>query len=1165
MSHNMNLLRSQPVNVDEQVDDIEFQIVQWVAEDVEYEEAEDGDGYEDASKYVIKMYGVTKEGYSVSLNVLDFTPYFMIKVNRPVSKIFLQRIQEHVISSLPFRLRGSLVGVKVLKKKDFYGFHNHEQFTFLRFAFKSLKGFRAGIRIFQKEVRITGMDNRGVKYRLYESNIEPFLRFMHIRNISPTGWVRMNAKTYEVNDSVLPTTCQIDINSDWKVVNALERERLAPMIVASFDLECTSSHGDFPVARKDYRKVAFEMMQAYNDESIVSTSDIIEELPKIFLHDVPGKLSKVFIKDSGLYVARTELVERLTLKVKQCVDDLQTILKGKMIWREGKYMPVPVATKDEIVKTLTCKLGTRIEDSWNGIFPQLEGDSIIQVGTTVHNYGETECSFKHIITLGTCEPIDGVVVEVCETERELLLKWQKLIKALDPDVITGYNIFGFDMSYMYDRACELGVEASFCKLGKIADKSCEYKEKTLSSSALGDNLLKFIDMDGRVLIDIMKVVQRDHKLDSYKLDNVANHFMKMNKNDVSPNDIFRLQKGTAEDRKMIAEYCVQDCALCNKLMMKLEILANNIGMSNVCNVPLSYIFMRGQGVKIFSLVSKQCREEDFMIPTISKPFNPTEEELEDEDGYEGAIVLEPKQGIYLDDPVSVLDYASLYPSSMISENLSHDCIVMDPKYDNLPGVEYLDISYDIYEGLGDKKAKVGEKVCRFVQFPNNEKGVIPRILMKLLKARKDTRKKIEFQTVTLTDGTKYSGMVKEDGDTLKIAYLSGDPTVVPRACVLSMEETYGEFEKAVLDGLQVAYKVTANSLYGQIGAKTSPIYMKEIAACTTATGRKMITLARDYMLETYPGTDIIYGDTDSIFVKFPIKRSEDEELTNAEKIKRAWDMGVDASSRFKKLIKNPHDLEMEKVMFPFILFSKKRYCAYKYEGAEAKPKMNSMGIVLKRRDNANIVKKVYGGIIDIIMNDHDVQKSVDFLKENLETFVGGKYPLEDLVITKSLKAEYKDPSRIAHKVLAERMGERDPGNKPQVNDRIPFVYVQTNPLKKGEKLLQGNRIEHPNFIRQNNLKPDYEFYITNQIMKPVLQLYALILEDLEGYRKGRSYFDDVMTKLVKDKNGDVKKAKERWQDLREDEVKKIMFDPILNKVNNMKCGNRMITDFFRKT
>ena len=222
------------------------------------------------------------------------------------------------------------------------------------------------------------------------------------------------------------------------------------------------------------------------------------------------------------------------------------------------------------------------------------------------------------------------------------------------------------------------------------------------------------------------MVQRDHKLDSFKLDAVASHFIGCNKHDVSPNDIFRLQKGSAADRRVIAEYCVQDCELCNQLAAKLEIIANNAGMANVCSVPLSYIFMRGQGVKIFSLVARQCRKDGFLVPTRYKAADLEVEEEEEEEGYEGAIVLEPETGMYLEDPVSVLDYNSLYPSSMISENLSHDSLVIDPAYDSLPGVEYVNVCYDNYVGKGDEKRRVGETVCRFAQ--TQGKAVLPRIL-----------------------------------------------------------------------------------------------------------------------------------------------------------------------------------------------------------------------------------------------------------------------------------------------------------------------------------------------------------------------------------------------------------------------------------------------------
>ena len=1305
-----------------------------------------------------------------------------------------------------------------------------------------------------------------------------------------------------------------------------DKEKIAPILVASFDLECTSSHGDFPIARKNYAKVSYEMLQYFNahkhDDYIKDT--IQKELLKIFIPSSEGIFSKVFPKyedaSAGYKAAKIQDLEN---KIKKVMDELFTILTGRLNYKK----PLNVKTnyfgysnddnadeekgmdKDAIMIMLTQKLGDFDEEKgWIGIFPQLEGDQIIQIGTTTHCYGEKECNYKSILTLGSCDPIEGVEVIACESEKELLLKWRDLIIKLDPDVITGYNIFGFDMHYLYYRSKELGICTDFCKLGRLIGHKCEYVEKNLSSSALGDNLLKLIDMEGRVLIDVMKVVQRDHKLDSYKLDNVASHFMKMNKNDVHPSDIFKLQKGSSADRREIASYCVQDCALCNHLIMKLEILANNIGMSNVCNVPLAFIFMRGQGIKILSLVAKECRSDDFLIPTLSNFIRDNDSEVvADEEGYEGAIVLSPVAGIYTEDPISVLDYASLYPSSMISENLSHDSIILHKRYDNLPGIEYLDIVYDVYEKIDDKKVRTGEKTVRFAQFPNGEKGTIPKILMKLLRQRKETRKKIEFKTVIDVNDIEYKGLLKEKDNKVIITGLDGKSVETQKENVKSIEDTYDDFQKAVLDGLQLAYKVTANSLYGQCGAKTSSIYMKEIAACTTATGRKMILMAKDFIEKNYPA-ETVYGDsvtsytpilirhnnlikietieelskkygnnnwlkciengkqdkesceildvetwsdigwtkihrvirhelsdtkkiirvntysgivdvtddhsllkldkteispnnlqigdtllhspfpvinnncdvhsinearimgfftgdgscgnydcpsgkkyswalnnsdmklqefyknlceetysdlqwkildtlessgvyklvpksgenhggikhlvnkyrdmmyydkekivpvtilnasfeirksfwdglydadgdkegiitridqknqismamfnllgdslgyktslntridkmnifrlnltkntqrkdpnkikkiyevpysgfvydlttdnhhfqagigkmivhnTDSLFIRFDVKDSEGNPIKGKDAIMPSIKMAMDASKTFKQYLKPPHDLEYEKCFYPFILFSKKRYCAMKYEFDDQHCKFNSMGIVIRRRDNAQIVKYIYGGCIDIILKEHDIKKSIEFLKESLNNLIDNKFTLEDLVISKSLRSGYKDPTRIAHNVLAQRMADRDPGNKPQVSDRIPYVYIQVKE-EKGKTLLQGNRIEAPDFIKKNKLKPDYEFYINNQIMKPILQLYALILEDLEGYRKGKNYYSDMYPKLLKEKNDDEKKAKDRWHDLRETDVKALLFDPLLNKLNNKKNGLQDISKFFKK-
>jgi DNA polymerase elongation subunit (family B) len=233
-----------------------------------------------------------------------------------------------------------------------------------------------------------------------------------------------------------------------------------------------------------------------------------------------------------------------------------------------------------------------------------------------------------------------------------------------------------------------------------------------------------------------------------------------------------------------------------------------------------------------------------------------------------------------------------------------------------------------------------------------------------------------------------------------------------------------------------------------------------------------------------------------------------------------------------------------------------------YENDPYKGKRKSMGIVLKRRDNAPIVKDIYGGIIDILMKENDIEKAAEFLKSCLQNMVEEKYSIDKLVITKSLRSGYKNPAQIAHKVLADRIGRRDPGNKPSVGDRIPFVYIE-NPDKKA---LQGERIETPDYIKAEKVKINYAFYITNQIMKPVQQLFALVLEQMKDFKKKKGHTLRSWKKALEDLHAEYPepdKYKDKEDSLRNKEVKALLFDPYLRHTNNVKNGNSAISGFFK--
>lgn len=589
------------------------------------------------------------------------------------------------------------------------------------------------------------------------------------------------------------------------------------------------------------------------------------------------------------------------------------------------------------------------------------------------------------------------------------------------------------------------------------------------------------------------------------------------KDDVPPERIFELQRGSDSDRAELARYCIKDVQLTVDLMSKILILENNVAFANICGVPLSWISDRGQGAKIHAFIAATCRKDGYLMPRLY-PYNPLENKTVMEskripetqgelhaEAVMGAFVLEPKAGIYDQDTVAVVDYTSLYPSSMIACAMSHEALAYRPSDIPVPDgsnrarlekdglFKVFDVEYDgrVYTGVDTTSSNpksidpvsVGRRVARFICPVNKggglQLGVLPRVLNHLLSERKATKKQ------------------------MKAAAKAGDM-----------------FLASVLDGRQRALKVTANSIYGQTGSRVSKIRCTAIAAATTAEGRNMLLHARDFVSRHYtPGrplqlpsmglevyrAETIYGDTDSLFIEFHVRKSGSQgprvrgELGLRAAILAGED--VEKVSASEPWLRSPHCLEYEKAYFPFIIVSKKKYVGMKYAAGKTTPALSSMGIVLKRRDNPPILKRIYGDIIDGLMKGRDFGVIVQCLSRQIRELLEreksrGLCDIDDLVVTKRLRDGYKNPRQIAHKVLADRIAVRDPGNAPRSNDRVPYVFIK-NPLAR----LQGERIETPGYIRKNSprVRVDYEHYVKNVIMKPVSQVLALRLEAVRGF------------------------------------------------------------------
>jgi DNA polymerase elongation subunit (family B) len=771
-------------------------------------------------------------------------------------------------------------------------------------------------------------------------------------------------------------------------------------------------------------------------------------------------------------------------------------------------------------------------------------------------------------------------------------------------------------------------------------------------------------------------------------------------------------------------------------------------MANVTWVPIEYIESKGQQIKVHSQLAYEARLNDYLVPTI--PYKDSSE-LEEEEKFTGATVQEAEPGAHFEQ-ISGLDFASLYPSIMIANNYSYETIVKGEKYDNIDEVEYKDIIWT--EEAGTPHERV-EKV-RFVQ---NKKGILPIMLEKLWTERKSIKKEMK----------KVKAQLKETKDEEEKAALS--------------------MQYDVLDGFQLAMKVSMNSIYGFTGANLGRLPEKRIAAATTAEGRRMIQACKEYVESNYD-CKVVYGDsvtgytpiyvydkinkttkiikiedlinyidtnenenkwrycensdkeyieltkfkiytwtevgwtqlhriikhklqqskkiirivtqcgivdvTDDhslllengdeispknlklgdkliykqiysnendkrtretrkeenvkiesfdqikcaeIFLdlqnkgydafiyyengKYIIKNKQEEKLKNLqineviyfEEIEKTEDheyvydlttenhhfaagignlivhntdsiyvkfftefTGQDhmnevfrlseiAAEGCTKLFKRPVEMEFEKVMWPFILFSKKRYACVIWTNEHKHDYIDYKGIQVVRRDNCPYVKDKSMQIFEKILLDRDIPKSIEMGREYSKNLLDGKVPIKNLIISKSLKGygsyefdkqlickecdkrwyrevegkkkyaiqyydeydsnkeleynlnkfmqrkhycftckeetEYKtNKANIPHVALARKMKERDPYNCPQVGERVPYVFKKvSNP-----RALQFERVEDPQYLVQNCIPIDFEYYFEHQFKSAIETIfYPILKEELD-----EKMFKDIM-------------------------------------------------------
>ena len=1011
-------------------------------------------------EFVIQMFGVNEKKETCCLFVRHYHPFFYIQVGQEWSQGVVDGLLTFLRGKVNSNMEQDILEAKLIERGPLYGFAAGKQAKFAEISFSNTAAFNAVKGLWYTKDS-TGNRRRnpllyhGTSLELFESNLPPLLRFFHIYGISPSGWVEIPLALANTTETK-KTTCTYEWTiSCGDLISLVDKNTAVPYKICSFDIEATSSHGDFPLPVKTYRKLADQMIACYSIQQqtaalnavrgkslfrkIILSAFGLEQYQGIDLvYPKPfgsgGKLTKkqvgewvdvllemelfsktgVMGSESGkkggdAWNLEQAFLQKHSMEEEGVVEEGEEGGDGKgfmystiggdgngngdssgttkimeiLLDMSGKY------TREAKVNILNCLL------SKSDVLPELKGDEVSFIGTTFLRYGETEPYLNHCLVVGSCDAVKNVEIVSCSTERDLLLAWTELIQRENPDILIGYNIFMFDYEFMFQRAKQNGCDYEFLQLSRLLGEVCSSKsgparsgdgngaekevEKGLEGIlvgngdggdedsheggdwggggavdhklkqtklviASGEYDLKYVEIKGRLQVDMFMYFRRDFQLSSYKLDDVAGIYIGdeiscveegeygeegavgekctflMTKNvkglhvddyihvhksefttdyleggrkfrilgiedddedaggkkgrkilviqgdvenmetwrqyaadgvlgwgiakdDVSPQDIFRLTNGSSADRAVVAKYCIQDCNLVHTLFLKMDVLTTYVEMARICNVPMSYLVFRGQGIKLTSYVAQKCRKMGALMPDLERGNG------DGQDGYEGAIVLPPKCAMYFDNPVACNDFASLYPSIAEAYNLCPQSLVWTKNYDltgklltfkgeaprlksggggggsgkysgggkehydDEPGYKYVDVEFDTFSFVRKTpkskavKTKTGTKICRWAQFPDGRKSIVPAIIHELLTARNDTK----------------AQMKKEPDD----------------------------FMKNVLDKRQLGLKVTANSLYGQFGSKTSPFFQKDVAASITAIGRKMITYVKRMVEELY--------------------------------------------------------------------------------------------------------------------------------------------------------------------------------------------------------------------------------------------------------------------------------------------------------------------------
>jgi DNA polymerase zeta len=638
----------------------------------------------------------------------------------------------------------------------------------------------------------------------------------------------------------------------------------------------------------------------------------------------------------------------------------------------------------------------------------------------------------------------AVQVQEESSELDLIIRMVENVRAHDPDILTGYEVHGGSWGYLIERA-RLKYDYNLCdEFSRV--KAQSHGRFGKDNDKWGFNHTSTIRVTGRHMINIWRAMRSELNLLQYTLENVAFHLLHRRVPHFTWADLTRwYTNGRPRDLAKVIKYYISRVHLNLEILEKNELIARTSEQARLLGVDFFSVFSRGSQFKVESLMFRIAKPENFML------VSPSRKQVGGQNALECLpLVMEPQSAFY-NSPLLVLDFQSLYPSVMIAYNYCYSTFlgrVVNWRGTNKMGFTEFRRQQRLLELLKDH-INIAPNGMMYTK-PEIRKSLLAKMLGEILETR-----------VMVKSGMK----------------LDKDDKALQR----------------LLNNRQLALKLIANVTYGYTSASFSGrMPCSEVADSIVQTGRETLekAIALIHSVKRW-GAEVVYGDTDSLFVYLK-GRTKDQ----------AFDIGEEIAKTVTNMNPRPIKLKFEKVYFPCVLLAKKRYVGFKYEHRnQVEPDFDAKGIETVRRDGTPAEQKMEEKALKILFRTADLSQVKSYFQKQCDKIMRGNVSVQDFCFAREVKlGTYSDkgPPPPGALISTKKMLE-DARAEPQYGERVPYVVITGAP---GARLI--DRCVAPEVLLENgHCELDAEYYISKNIIPPLERIFNLVGANV------RQWYDDM--------------------------------------------------------